>query len=310
MSEKTIKKSRKHFSRMQREENLVGFLFVLPALLCFLVFVAVPFLSSIGLSFTKWNFLGGLRALKWVGLDNFEKIFREISRQRRFYHAIINTGIYTITTVPTSLIIALVLAYILNNKVFFRRTLRMAFFIPYISSTVALAAVFKFMFRDDGVINNALMALGMIDPPNWLADLSLNRVPIILLVIWTAIGYELVIYMSALQNVPSTLYEAAAIDGATSVKQFWHITMPLVSPTTFYLLIVRLIAVFKIFSSVNIMTMGGSSYTNTSIVVEIYEEAFGAYNFGLAAAQSMFLFVMILIITLINFWGQKKWVHY
>lgn len=295
---------------MQREENFVGYLFVFPALLCFIVFVAFPFAASIGLSFTKWNFLGGWSSLKWVGFDNFQKIFREIARQRRFYHAIINTLIYTVTTVPTSILISLVLAYILNNKVFLRRTLRMAFFIPYISSAVALAAVFKFMFREDGIINNTLSVLGAANPPDWFANLSLNRIPIILLVIWTAVGYELVIYMSALQNVPFTLYEAADIDGASTAKKFWYITMPMVSPTTFYLVIVRLIAVFKIFTSVNIMTMGSSSYTNTSIVIEIYNEAFGSYNFGLAAAESMFLFVLILIITLINFWGQKKWVHY
>lgn len=130
------------------------------------------------------------------------------------------------------------------------------------------------------------------------------------MVIWTAVGYELVIYMSALQSVPASLYEAADIDRATGMQKFFYITLPMVSPTTFYLVIVRMIAVFKIFSSVNIMTMGSPSYANTSMVVEIYGNAFGSYKFGYAAAQSMVLFVLILVITLLNFWGQKKWVHY
>lgn len=300
------KRLTKRTSALQRQETLIGYAFILPALIVFLVFVAFPFFASIGLSFTKWNFLGGWKKLKWVGLQNFANL----ARDRRFGQAFANTFIYSIATVPTSILLALVLAYILNNKVYCRKLLRMAFFIPYISSAVALAAVFKFMFRDDGVINSILLALGIKNPPQWFVSLQLNKIPIIVMVIWTAVGYELVIYMSALQSVPTSLYEAADIDRATGMQKFFYITLPMVSPTTFYLVIVRMIAVFKIFSSVNIMTMGSPSYANTSMVVEIYGNAFGSYKFGYAAAQSMVLFVLILVITLLNFWGQKKWVHY
>ena len=290
----------------KRRENLIGYAFIMPALLAFLVLIAFPFFASLGLSFTSWNFLGGWKKLKWIGLDNFV----EMGRDLRFGQAIINTFIYAIATVPVSIILALALAYVLNGKIYLKRTLRMAFFIPYISSAVALSAVFKFMFRDDGVINSVLMALGVANPPEWFADLSLNKVPIFTIVIWTAIGYELIIYMSALQNVPVSLYEAAQIDGASSFRRFISITIPLVSPTTFYLIIVRLIATFKIFSSIEIMTLGSAAYTNTSMVIEIYSEAFQGYRFGYAAAESMVLFLIILGITLVNFWGQKKWVHY
>ena len=282
------KRLTKRTSALQRQETLIGYAFILPALIVFLVFVAFPFFASIGLSFTKWNFLGGWKKLKWVGLQNFANL----ARDRRFGQAFANTFIYSIATVPTSIL------------------LRMAFFIPYISSAVALAAVFKFMFRDDGVINSILLALGIKNPPQWFVSLQLNKIPIIVMVVWTAVGYELVIYMSALQSVPASLYEAADIDRATGMQKFFYITLPMVSPTTFYLVIVRMIAVFKIFSSVNIMTMGSPSYANTSMVVEIYGNAFGSYKFGYAAAQSMVLFVLILVITLLNFWGQKKWVHY
>ena len=291
----------------KRKENLIGYLFVMPALIAFLVFIAFPFFASIGLSFTEWNFLGGWKRLKWVGLENFT----EITKDMRFKQAIINTFVYTIATVPTSIIVALGLAYLLNNKVHFKKTLRMAFFIPYISNTVALAAVFKFMFRDDGIINAMLSnVFHVTNTPSWFADPSYNKIPIILLVIWTAIGYEMVIYMAALQNVPVSLYEASEIDGASGWKKFWKITFPLISPTTFYLIIVRFIAVFKIFSSVNIMNLGSSSYANTSMVMEIYSAAFSKYQFGYAAAESMILFVMILAITIFQFMGQKKWVHY
>lgn len=291
----------------KRKENLIGYLFVAPALIAFLVLIAFPFFSSLGLAFTEWNFLGGWKKLKLVGLDNFF----EIAKGLRFQQAIKNTFIYAIATVPTSILIALGLAYLLNNKVYFKKTLRMAFFIPYISNTVALAAVFKFMFRDDGIINTILInVFNVTNTPSWFADLNLNKIPVIMLVIWTAIGYELVIYMAALQNVPTSLYEASDIDGASGWQKFWKITFPMISPTTFYLVIVRFIAVFKIFSSVNIMTMGSSSYANTSMVVEIYENAFSGYKFGYASAEAMILFVMILAITIFQFWGQKKWVHY
>lgn len=290
----------------KRKENLTGWLFVAPMLIAFLVFVAFPFFASIGLSFTKWNFIGGWKRLKWIGLDNFEEMITDT----RFIQAIKNTFVYAAATVPTSIIIALGLAYVLNNRVYFKKTLRMAFFIPYISNTVALAAVFKFLFNREGIINRALNALFGMESIDWITTPSVNKIPIILLVIWTALGYELVVYMAALQNVPKNLYEAADIDGASTWKKFWKITFPMISPTTFYLCIVRFIAVFKIFSSVNIITMGTSQASNTSIVQQIYSAAFGKYEFGYASAEAMVLFVMILIITRFQFWAQKKWVHY
>ncbi len=290
----------------KRKENLIGWLFITPMLAAFLVFVAFPFFASIALSFTEWNFIGGWKKLKWIGLENFKDILDD----KRFMGAIENTFVYAVATVPTSIIIALALANVLNNKVYFKKTLRMAFFIPYISNTVALAAVFKFLFNREGIINRALSTLFGTEAIDWITDPSVNKVPIILLVIWTALGYELVIYMAALQNVPKNLYEAADIDGATNWKKFWKITFPMISPTTFYLFIVRFIAVFKIFSSVNIITLGTSQASNTSIVQRIYSAAFSSYKFGYASAEAMVLFVMILIITRFQFWAQKKWVHY
>ena len=290
----------------KRKESLTGWLFIAPMLIAFLVFVAFPFFASIGLSFTKWNFIGGWKKLKWIGLENFEDLLGD----GRFLQAINNTFVYAAATVPTSIIAALGLAYLLNNKVYFKKTMRMAFFIPYISNTVALAAVFKFLFNREGIINRGLNSLIGMEPLNWITTPSVNKIPVILLVVWTAIGYELVIYMAALQNVPRNLYEAADIDGASGWSKFWQITFPMISPTTFYLCIVRFIAVFKIFSSVNIMTLGTSQASNTSIVQQIYSAAFSKYQFGYASAEAMVLFVMILIITRLQFFAQKKWVHY
>ena len=291
----------------KRKENLTGYVFVAPALIVFLVFVAFPFFFSLFLSLTEWNFLSGWGGIQWKGLENFAKL----AGDQNFRQAVVNTVIYTVATVPISILIALVLAYVLNGKVYLKKTLRLAFFIPYISNMVALAAVFKFMFRDDGIINNVLLnVFHLQEVPRWLSNSELNKIPIIHILIWTAVGYELIVYMAALQNVPKELYEAGKLDGATGFKQFVHITFPMISPTTFYLVVVRMIAAFKVFSAINIITLGTATRGNTSLVVEIYQDAFQSYKFGYASAEAVVLFAIILAITLFNFWGQKKWVHY
>lgn len=297
----------KNKKKIRRKENLTGWCFVMPVLTIFLVLTAFPFFFSLFLSFTEWNFLGGLDKLKWVGLANFTKILAD----RRFKQALINTVVYMVTTVPTSIAISLVLAYVLDGKLFGKTVLKLAFFIPYICSVVALGAVFKALFREEGLVNNILMNWHLIaEPIKWSTNAKFSKVPIILLLVWTSIGYELIIYMAAIQNVPRELYEASALDGASDVQKFRYITFPMISPTTFYLLIVRMIAVFKVFSSVNVITMGATIISNTSLVSEIYSNAFGAYKFGYASAEAMVLFIIILIITRINFYAQKKWVHY
>ena len=275
--------------------------------------MAFPFFLTLILSFFDFNFLKVKKLaqltkyLKFIGIENFTDMFKD----KRFVQSIINTAVYTITTVPASIIIGLALAYVMHDNIHCKKLLRLAFFIPYISSIVALGAVFKFLFREDGLVNNVLLALNLASEPiKWSTDPAVSKIPIILLVIWTSLGYVLIIYMAAIENVPKSLYEAATIDGASTFTQFMKITVPLISPTTFYLIIVRMIAVFKIFSSVNVFTMGSSITSNTSIVQEIYETAFKDYAHGYASAQSVVLLIIILIITAFNFWGQKKWVHY
>ena len=300
-------------NRNQMKENLAGYAFVSPALITYILLIAFPFFLTLILSFTEFNFLKVRNLAKlgkyidWVGFANFKDAFAD----RRFMAGISNTFVYAFTTVPASIILGIVLAYVLNGKVFFKKILRLAFFIPYISSIVALGAVFKFLFREDGLVNNALSSIGWItEPLKWTVEPSLSKIPIILLVTWTSLGYVLIIYMAALQNVPRSLYEAATIDGASGFQQFMKITVPMVSPTTFYLVIVRLIAIFKIFGSVNVFTMGSSITSNTSIVQEIYSSAFSSYQHGYASAESVILLIIILFFTAINFVGQKKWVHY
>jgi len=300
-------------NRLQAKENISGYAFVAPALICFILFMAFPFFLTLILSFFDFNFLKVKKLahiakyVKFCGLDNFIAMFKD----RRFVQAIINTAVYTVTTVPATIILGLALAYVMHENIYCKKLLRLAFFIPYISSVVALGAVFKFLFLEDGIINNVVIALNFASEPiKWTVDPAVSKIPIILLVTWSSLGYVLIIYMAAIENVPRSLYEAATIDGASTFTQFIKITVPLISPTTFYLIIVRMISVFKIFSSVNVFTMGSSIASNTSIVQEIYSSAFSQYEHGYASAQSVVLLAIILIITAIQFWGQKKWVHY
>ena len=291
----------------KRKETLVGYAFIMPALVTFLVLSAFPLVFSVYLSFTEWNFLSGWDKIKFVGLQNFADLLKD----KNFKYGVSNTFIYAVTIVPLSVIIALILAYLLNDKVYLKKTLRLAFFIPYISSSIALAAVFKALFREDGLVNMTLMKIfGMNEAIRWFTDSDWNKIPIIIFVIWVQIGFELVIYMAAIQNVPRALYEASEIDGANGWKKFWKITFPMISPTTFYLIVVQFIAVFKIFAAIDVMNFGQTAYANTSLVVEIYNNAFRNYKFGYASAEAMVLLVIILIVTRINFAVQKKWVHY
>ncbi len=292
----------------KRKENLAGYAFIAPALIIFLALVAIPFFFTIYLSLTKWNFLSGWGNIKFVGLKNFA----DMAFDRRFKYAVQNVFIYSFSIVPISILMALLLAYLLNDKVFGKTALRFCFFIPYISSSVALAAVFKFLFRDNGIINAILMQVfGLQESIHWFTDLKFSKVPIIIFVIWVQIGFELIIYMAALQNVPRDLYEAAEIDGVTPWKKFWRITFPMISPTTFYLVVVQFIHVFKIFNAIDIMSFGNvTAYGNTSLVLEIYSNAFSDYNFGYASAEALVLLGIIAVMTAINWIGQKKWVHY
>ena len=288
--------------------TMTGYAFLAPALIIFVCMVLIPVIISIGLAFTKWNFFSGIDGLKFVGLRNFDKLF---TSDRSFKTALINTVVYAVTTVPTTVILALVLAYMVNGKVHMQRFFRLAFFVPYISNMVALGAIFKFLFRTDGPINQVLSNFfGVQTVPDWLVSSDLCRIPIICVMIYSGIGFCLIVYIAALKNVPTELYEAARVDGASTFRQFFAITVPMISPTTFYLLVVRMISAFQIFAAINIISDGGKSSGSVSLVSLIYEEAFKSYNFGYASAQAWVLVLFILAITLLNFKLQKKWVHY
>ena len=293
-------------NRLARREAAQAYIFLGPSLLIFLVLVLLPVLFSGYLAFTNWDFASGFKGIQWVGFKNFIKL----KTDRNFNFALQNTFIYTVASVPLTLLISLMFAYFLNGKVFFQKVMRTFVFIPYISNMVALALLFRCLFRSDGIINSMLtQTFGMKEGLKWMSSNDLNKIPIILLSTWASIGYSMVVYMAAMQGVSESLYEAAAIDGASSRQTFWHITVPLISPTTFFLMIIRMIAVFKIFTSVKVMSGHVTSRGNVSLIVKIYDDAFGNYKFGYASAEAWVLFVIIFAATLLQFWVKKKWVY-
>ncbi len=300
---------RKNVNRLQRSENIAGWCFVTPALVMFLSLTLIPFFISIAVSFLDWNFLKAGDYPKFVGFQHFYDIFTGVNT---FGRSLKNTLVYVVTIVPISIVMSLVFAYCMNGRIFGKKALRMMFFMPYICSLVAIGAVFRELFSSSGLINQALQSLHIIkEPINWSVNDKYTKIPVILLSVWSSIGYQLILFTAAMQNVPTSLYEAAKIDGAGGLRRFISITLPMISPTIFYLFITRMMAVFKIFGSVNILTLGTSMKSNRSLVVEIYTTAFKApYDFGGGSAMSMLLFLMILVVTAVNFWGQKKWVHY
>ena len=185
------------------------------------------------------------------------------------------------------------------------------FFMPYVSSMVAISTVFNLLFYPNGgPINSILSALGIDNPPGWFIDKDWAMVALIILAIWQQVGYYMVILLAGMQNIPDSLYEAAEIDGAGPIRSFVNITVPGVSPTLFFVLIIATINSFKVFDQINIITKGGPGYSTTVLVYEIYRNAFYEYNFGIASAIAWVLLLIVLVITALQWLGQKKWVNY
>ena len=286
----------------KKKETLIGYAFVAPALISFFVLVAFPFFFSIFLAFTKWNFLSGFKGIQWVGLENFKNLLED----KLFIQAIKNTFFYAITTVPVSIVISLILAYILNGKIFLRKFLRMCFFIPYISSIVALAAVFKFLFREEGPINDMLMKVNMIsEPMKWLTNPSLSRVPIVLILIWSAIGFELIVYMAAIQNVPKELYEAADIDGANKFQRFRYVTFPHLKNVSIITITLVSIWTFNNFDNIYMLTKGGPAQSTEVLSILAYNNAFFRGNISYASAMATVMLVIMLIASGVYFKVSK-----
>lgn len=291
----------------KRREQLAGWLFIAPEVIGMLVIAVFPLLFSLFLSLTEWNLVGGLSAINFVGLDNFVELFRD----NRFLMALKNNVLFTIGTVPVTMLLGVVLSALIHKKLYAKTYFKVAFFVPYICSTVAIAAVWQALYHPSkGPVNQILMQLGLSDPPRWLVDTSFSLIAIMIIYVWQLLGYQIIIFLAGMTNIPEELYEAATIDGASGIGQFRRITLPLLGPTTFFLAITSTISSFKIFDMIKFLTDGGPNYSSTVIVYQIYEEGFERFKMGYASAMSWVLFLIIMLVTSITWMTQNRKVHY
>lgn len=284
-------------------DNNVGFLYIIPWLIGFLVFKVYPFASSLIYSFSDYHLQRGIS--KW-GIFNYVKIFTD----EEIISAFITTFKYAFMTVPLKLIFALFIAYILNFKLKGVNIFRTVYYVPSIlGGSVAIAVLWKAIFKDDGIINTLIGIFGA-DPVPFLTSKGWALFIICLLRVWQ-FGSAMVIFLAALKGVPEDLYEAASIDGAGKWRQFFSVTVPLITPVIFYNLVTQLCQAFQEFNGPYIITKGGPLGSTRLASLLVYENAFdGNWRMGLANAQAWVLFIIIMIFTVIAFTSQKKWVYY
>ncbi|NWL86572.1 MULTISPECIES: carbohydrate ABC transporter permease [unclassified Paenibacillus] len=293
---------RKKFWTPQRKEALIGWLFLTPEIVGMLFLNVFALGFSLYLSLSKWDLLSGVKGIEFTGFDNYVKMFHDPT----IIQAVKNNLIYMILTVPIPIAIALVLAVLIHNSVFFKDYFKVAFFIPYISSIIAVAAVWSALFHPSlGPINQFLMDIGISNPPKWLVDPKTSLLSIAIISSWASLGYTIIIYMAGLTNISNEIYEAADIDGAGPLKKFFAITVPMLRPTTFFLLITMLIGSFKVFDVIAYLTEGGPNNSSMVLVYRIYEEGFKYHNMGYASTISWLLFAIIGIITALT-WKMRN----
>lgn len=291
---------------LRGSEAISGFLFVSPMLIGVTVMVLIPIIATLLLGFADWNFVQGWDGIKWVGMDNFRTLWQD----EMFRKSLLNNIVFLLT-VPVYMLISMVLAILIDRYVYFKGYFKVAYFVPYISMTVAVAVVWQVLFQPSyGPINELLKSIGIADPPQWIADPNYALISIMMISVWISIGFNMIVYIAGLQSIPKDLYEAADIDGANGWTKFRRITFPLLSPTSFFLLVTGIISTFKVFDIIAVMTQGGPIGSTSMLVWYLYDTAFVNLKVGYASSIAGVLFVLVMLITLGQWAAQKKWVNY
>lgn len=287
-----------------RKDERTAWLFLLPSLVLFSTFTGVPVIAALGISFTQWDLFNPAR---FIGFDNYANLLEDPI----FARVMGNTAYFVLLSVPIQMILGLACALALNRGIRGQTFFRIAYFLPVVTSTIAAALVWAWLFNANfGLINALLSLFGVADVPRWLASTQWAMPAVIIVSIWQNLGYAMVLFLAGLQNIRADLYDAAAIDGAKGWRRFWFITLPLLSPTTFFVLIISVIGSFQIFELVFVMTQAGPANATNTLVYYIYQNGFQFYQMGYASAAAMILFVIVLIMTLVQYGLQNRWVHY
>ncbi len=288
---------------LRRRESIAGYLFITPAMIYFFVFFLLPVVICLYAGFTNWNILSPRRM--FVGFRNFSKLFSDV----KFYKAIGNTA-FMLIPIPIYLALALLFAYCCHKKILLERAFRVIYYLPFISSVVALVLIWKWLFNAQyGLVNHFLSLLG-VKGPDWLGDPMWTKRMIVIMISWKMIGIISIYYIAALKNVPATYYEAALIDGATERQQFFKITLPMLTPTTFYLLVMGLIGSLQTFVEVQLFAPdGGRGYGVGTVVYYIWQKAFDSSQMGYACAVSTVFGLFIMLLTACQFALSNNWVY-
>ncbi|WP_321388509.1 sugar ABC transporter permease [uncultured Enterococcus sp.] len=264
-----------------------------------------PIIQSVYFSF---NQIKGLGQPKWIGLDNYAKAFQDPDLRRALW----NTFVYTLVTVPVGTALSLVTAVFLNSKIKFKSFFRVLYFIPVVSAPAAVAMVWRWLYNYDSGLINYLLSLIGISGPNWIADSNVVLIAIMIVGIWSALGYNMIILLGGLQDIPKTYYEAAEMDGAGPIRQFFNITIPMLSPTLFFVVTTTFISSLQVFDTIFMMVdkKNPALRSAESIVYLFYRETFDSNNKGYGATIAVLLLLLILVCTAVQMKLQKKWVHY
>ena len=292
-------KIKNKMSAMFQKESFWAWVFVLPAFLGTLIFIIIPIFASFGLSFVDWNLIN---KPKIVGLENYTGLFNDPV----FYQVLWNTLYYALITAIFSIILPLILAVALNGKIKGSEFFKTAYFIPFVTPMIVIGIVWTWIFDPNYGILNWILGVG--NNIKWLYDKDFAMPALIIVSVWKNIGYNMVIFLAGLQAIPESINEASEIDGATGIKRFFLVTLPLLSPTVFFVSIMTTISSFHVFDLIYLMTEGGPENSTSVMVYWIYKQAFEFFNIGKASAIAYVLFVIILSLTYIQWVTRKKWV--
>lgn len=288
---------------LRREENIAGLLFVTPQIIYFLVFFLLPLAVCIYAGFTNWNILSVKRS--FVGLRNFTKLFSDV----KFGKAMTNT-FYMLIPIPVYLALSLGFAWCCYKKIFMEKVFRVLYYLPFISSVVALVLIWKWLFNSQyGLVNNFLLLLG-IEGPDWLGDPVWTKRMIVIMISWKMIGIISIYYIASLNSIPKTYYEAAEIAGANEPQQFVYITLPMLTPTTFYLMVMGIIGSLQTFVEVQLFAPdGGRSNGVGTVIFYVWQKAFSSSQMGYACATATVFGILIMVLTILQFVISNKWVY-
>lgn len=276
---------------------------VAPMMVGWAIFFLIAFIASFGVSLTNWKLLG---TPSYVGADNYVRL----ASDQQFLTSIGNTLRLAILYVPLELMVGIGLAVALNRRLRFRSLYRAIFFLPLLTMPVASATVWRWLLDPAyGLINAGFEAVGL-SGHAWLADPVLAMPSVVVMSVWNGVGRDMVIFLAGLQAIPRDLYEAAEVDGASRWQSFRRITLPLLTPTTFFVVVTSTIASLQVFDAIYVMTNGGPANSTRTVVFTVWEEAFRNYRIGNASAMTWVLFALILGFTLVQFRAQRRWVHY